>query len=41
MFLGALAVAVGLVAPTVAAAEPTPFGHVCKAQEGVSFCPTE
>jgi predicted acyl esterase len=30
-----------LAAPSVAAAEPTPFGHACKAQDGVRFCPTE
>jgi predicted acyl esterase len=24
-----------------AAAEPAPFGHACKAQDGVRFCPTE
>ena len=26
---------------SAAAAEPTPFGHACKAQNGVRFCPTE
>jgi predicted acyl esterase len=30
-----------LAAPGVAAAEPAPFGHACKLQEGVRFCPTE
>ena len=36
-------VLLALVAPGVAAAEvePKPFGHACKAQEGVRFCPTE
>ena len=36
----------GLFAPAGAAArhkggEPAPFGHACKAQDGVRFCPTE
>src|ERR1700732_45338 len=36
------AIACGLlVAPGLAAAEPMPFGHACKAQNGVRFCPTE
>jgi predicted acyl esterase len=41
--LGVLAWAgvAGLVAPSLAAAEPAPFGHPCKAQNGVRFCPTE
>jgi fermentation-respiration switch protein FrsA (DUF1100 family) len=30
-----------LAAPSLAAAEPAPFGHACKAQNGVRFCPTE
>lgn len=34
-----------VIAPTVAAAKPSgalaPFGHACKAQDGVRFCPTE
>jgi predicted acyl esterase len=30
-----------LAAPSFAAAEPAPFGHSCKAQNGVRFCPTE
>src|ERR1700730_4258790 len=36
------AIACGLLgAPGLAAAEPMPFGHACKAQNGVRFCPTE
>jgi predicted acyl esterase len=36
-------VAVTLAAPSLASAEgePAPFGHACKAQNGVRFCPTE
>ena len=35
-----LAVLVALLAPAAAhAADPTPFGHACKAQDGVRFCP--
>jgi predicted acyl esterase len=35
-------VVVALALPGVAAAvEPAPFGHACKAQDGVRFCPTE
>jgi fermentation-respiration switch protein FrsA (DUF1100 family) len=31
-----------LAAPSLAsAAEPAPFGHACKSQDGVRFCPTE
>jgi fermentation-respiration switch protein FrsA (DUF1100 family) len=30
-----------LAAPALAAAEPAPFGHACKAQNGVRFCPAE
>lgn len=30
-----------LGAAAAAAAEPAPFGHACKAQDGVRFCPTE
>jgi fermentation-respiration switch protein FrsA (DUF1100 family) len=30
-----------LAMASVAAAEPAPFGHACKAQDGVRFCPTE
>jgi pimeloyl-ACP methyl ester carboxylesterase len=38
----ALAVLSGALAvPAFAAAEPAPFGHACKAQNGVRFCPTE
>ena len=38
----ALAVLSGaLAAPAFAGAEPAPFGHACKAQNGVRFCPTE
>ena len=46
MLLPALAAAM-LALPGVAAAkakvvaEPAPFGHACKAQDGVRFCPTE
>src|ERR1700736_3751469 len=29
------------IVPAVASAEPMPFGHACKAQNGVRFCPTE
>ncbi|HEV2982714.1 MAG TPA: CocE/NonD family hydrolase, partial [Solirubrobacteraceae bacterium] len=42
--LAAGAVAFGcalLAAPALAAAEPAPFGHKCKAEHGVRFCPTE
>src|SRR6266851_6160996 len=36
-------VAVSLAAPSLASAEgePAPFGHACRAQNGVRFCPTE
>jgi predicted acyl esterase len=38
---GVLALACGLLAaPALAAAEPAPFGHKCKAENGVRFCPT-
>lgn len=37
----ATAAAALVLAPAVAAAEPAPFGHACKAQDGVRFCPTE
>src|SRR5438552_6625371 len=41
-FVGMLAVGLlALAAPAVALAEPAPFGHACKAQDGVRFCPTE
>jgi predicted acyl esterase len=37
-----VAIACGLLSvPALAAAEPAPFGHKCKAQDGVRFCPTE
>ena len=43
---GLLALTVGLLlTPSLASAkphgEPAPFGHSCKAQDGVRFCPTE
>jgi fermentation-respiration switch protein FrsA (DUF1100 family) len=39
--LGVVAVACLLLAvPSLAAAELTPFGHACKAEHGVRFCPT-
>jgi pimeloyl-ACP methyl ester carboxylesterase len=39
---GAVTGLVALVAPVASAAgEPAPFGHACKAQNGVRFCPTE
>jgi cephalosporin-C deacetylase-like acetyl esterase len=42
MLAGAMAIACVLLAvPALATAEPAPFGHVCKAQNGVRFCPTE
>jgi fermentation-respiration switch protein FrsA (DUF1100 family) len=42
MLGGTLAIACGLLAaPSLASAEPAPFGHACKAQNGVRFCPTE
>src|ERR1700693_6316489 len=38
---GSLAgVACALVAPALASAELTAFGHACSAQNGVRFCPT-
>ena len=41
MFAGAFAAALALlVAPGVAAAESKPFGHACKLEHGVRFCPT-
>ncbi len=43
--VAAILVAATFVAPSIAAAkakgEPAPFGHACKAQDGVRFCPTE
>ena len=42
VFVGtAAAVAGSFVVPSIAAAEPRPFGHACKVQDGVRFCPTE
>ena len=42
MSVSALTVLAGaLAAPAFAAAEPAPFGHACKAQNGVRSCPTE
>src|SRR5436190_24016704 len=42
MMASVFAVGLGLLAiPALAAAEPAPFGHACKAQNGVRFCPTE
>jgi predicted acyl esterase len=41
MFAGSLAVTCALLAaPSLAAAEPKPFGHACKVENGVRFCPT-
>jgi predicted acyl esterase len=42
MTASVLAAGLALLAiPALAAAEPAPFGHACKAQNGVRFCPTE
>ncbi len=42
MLAAAAAIACVLLAvPALAAAEAAPFGHACKAQNGVRFCPTE
>jgi predicted acyl esterase len=40
---GLLAAIIGLAiaGASAQAAEPAPFGHACKAQNGVRFCPTE
>jgi fermentation-respiration switch protein FrsA (DUF1100 family) len=40
---GLLAAVIGLAiaGASAQAAEPAPFGHACKAQNGVRFCPTE
>ena len=40
---GLLAAIIGLAVTgaSAQAAEPAPFGHACKAQNGVRFCPTE
>src|SRR5437764_9335118 len=41
MFAGMLVAGCALLAsPSLAAAEPTPFGHACKVENGVRFCPT-
>jgi pimeloyl-ACP methyl ester carboxylesterase len=41
MFIVGLAAVCGLLAaPALAAAEKKPFGHACKAENGVRFCPT-
>jgi predicted acyl esterase len=40
-FAGVIAVALTvLAAPSFASAEAKPFGHACKAENGVRFCPT-
>ncbi len=39
--VGACALVSGLAAPSLAAAELKPFGHACKSEHGVRFCPTE
>src|ERR1700682_508422 len=42
MMLSTFAIGGGLLAVSSwAAAEPAPFGHACKVQTGVRFCPTE
>jgi fermentation-respiration switch protein FrsA (DUF1100 family) len=42
VFCMLVGVAVPLAAPSLSSAtEPAPFGHGCKAQNGVRFCPTE
>jgi predicted acyl esterase len=42
MTASVLAAGLALLAiPALATAEPAPFGHACKAQNGVRFCPTE
>jgi fermentation-respiration switch protein FrsA (DUF1100 family) len=41
MFAGMLVAGCALLAsPSLAAAEPKPFGHACKLENGVRFCPT-
>jgi predicted acyl esterase len=41
MFAGMLVAGSALLAsPSLAAAEPKPFGHACKVEHGVRFCPT-
>src|SRR6202166_1178039 len=34
-------IGLGIAGASAAAGEPAPFGHACKAQNGVRFCPTE
>ena len=34
-------IALGIAGASAQAAEPAPFGHACKTQNGVRFCPTE
>src|SRR3954451_19377274 len=41
MFASAIASACVLAVPALAMAESAPFGHACKAENGVRFCPTE
>ena len=41
MLLPALAAAMLTIPGVAAASEPAPFGHACKAQDGVRLCPTE
>jgi hypothetical protein len=38
--VSALAAAALALPGAAAASEPAPFGHGCKAQDGVRFCPT-
>lgn len=40
MIASVLALAAALMAAPALAAEPAPFGHACKAENGVRFCPT-
>jgi predicted acyl esterase len=37
----AAVIALAIAGASAQAAEPAPFGHACKAQNGVRFCPTE
>ncbi|HEY2180133.1 MAG TPA: CocE/NonD family hydrolase [Solirubrobacteraceae bacterium] len=41
MLSAVVAAALALPGSAAAAGEPAPFGHACKAQDGVRFCPTE
>lgn len=41
MLLSSLVVAMLALPGGAVAAEPAPFGHACKAENGVRFCPTE